>query len=78
MRIRLNGVNELEAWPAYEYARLWIKEGHLRADDLGKRRGQEEIKADIGHFEELLQEEEEGESQILVKERKSMLSAYIL
>ena len=36
MRIRLNGVNNLGEWPTYSYARLWIREGHMKADDPSK------------------------------------------
>ena len=33
MRIRLNGVNELEKFPATRYANVFIKENHIRTDD---------------------------------------------
>ena len=60
---------------SYSYARLWIGEGHLKADDPSKK-GQGERKPNLGHFKEMLKDEEEG--QTMLKERKSMLSAYVL
>lgn len=36
MRIRLNGVDEIEKFPATKYAHKWIKQNHIRTDDPRK------------------------------------------
>ena len=33
LRIRLNGPNRLELFPAAKYSKLWIEAGHMRSDD---------------------------------------------
>ena len=75
MKIRLNGVDELDSWPANEYANLWVKE-HLRADD---QTGVSKQKTpNLGHYQDLIKEDEGEESQVLLQERKIMLSNYVL
>lgn len=38
MRIRINGNDDIEKFPAMKYARQWIKENHMRTDDPRQQR----------------------------------------
>lgn len=38
MRIRLNGADDLEKFPASKYAKKWVDENHLRTDDPRNQR----------------------------------------
>jgi len=33
MRIKINGPNELEKFPAHKYAKKWVEAKHIRTDD---------------------------------------------
>lgn len=33
MRIRINGPNNIEKFPAVRYAKEWVKQGHMKTDD---------------------------------------------
>ena len=75
MRIRLNGVNSLEAWPAIEYSRIWVK-SHFRSDDPSAAKPPK--KKDLGDYQSELEENEQSDIKLLIKERKNMLSNYVL
>jgi hypothetical protein len=43
MRIKINGLKEIDRFPSTNYAKLWIKAGHLRTDDPMRHRKQENV-----------------------------------
>ena len=76
MTLRLNGVENLEDWPAQHYARMWVHK-HAKADskmgNVGNRRSG-------GSYAQLEDMEQEQYGDMVVKERplKSMLGTWVL
>ena len=43
MRIRINGPKEIDRFPSANYAKLWIKAGHLCTDDPMRQRKRQNV-----------------------------------
>ena len=69
LRLRINGPDDPDMFDPYKYADLWVKEGHLRADDPSQIR--KEKKKKLLAFNREAEDDEESEEE--EKKKKKLL-----
>ena len=81
LTLRLNGVDNLEDWPAKRYATMWVRK-HAKADaKMGKgNKGNRRSGTSGGSYGQLEDMEHEQYDDMVIKERplKSMLGTWVL
>ena len=81
LTLRLNGVDNLDDWPAKRYATMWVRK-HAKADaKMGKgNKGNRRSGTSGGSYGQLEDMEQEQYGDMVIKERplKSMLGTWVL